>query len=162
MTNQSRTVMVKQLPQLGSTKQAQAFFRQLKTIMSTVDPQIVLDCSQVRQTNAALVFMLLCCLEETIKRNGDLKLAALPPAAIAVLNATGVNRVFEIYDTIPEALDSFLERRAPGRSQQEISGHFDYERPRGAEWSGSGVGKVPVGSGGTNENLDILATATDR
>ena|ERR1700740_3636240 len=162
MTTQNRTVIVEQLPQVGSRKQAQVFLNQLKSSMSIVDPGVVLDCSQVRQMNAPLVYILLCCLEETLKRNGDVKLAALPPAAVALLNVTGVNRVFEIHDTIPDALNSFLERRAPRRTQQVITGRFDYGRDRGAEWSGSAVGTVAVRSGGTNENLSILATATNR
>jgi hypothetical protein len=111
--------------------------------------------------NAPLVYMLLCCLEETLKRNGDVKLAALPPAAMAVLNVTGVNRVFEIYDTIPEALNSFLEPRAPRRPQQIMDRRFEYERESGAGRSGPVVEKVAVRSGETNENLGILATATD-
>jgi hypothetical protein len=111
--------------------------------------------------NAPLVYILLCCLEETLKRNGDVKLAALPPPAMAVLHVTGVNRVFEIHDTIPEALNSFLERRAPRGSRQVIGGRFVYEQERGAAWSGSAVGKVSAGSEGTNENLSILATGTD-
>ncbi len=162
MTTQNRTVIVEQLPQLGSRKQAQAFLRQLKSSMSMVEPRVVLDCSQVSQMNAPLVYILLCCLEETLKRNGDVKLAAVPPPAMGVLDITGVNRVFEIHDSIPEALDSFLERRAPRRSQQATNGRFVYQRERSAEWSGSAAGKVPIGSGGSNENLGILATATDR
>jgi|SRR5579859_2161169 len=161
MTTQNRTVIVEQLPQLGSRKQAQAFLRELKSSMSIVEPRVVLDCSPIRQMNASLVYILLCCLEETLKRNGDLKLAALGPAALAVLNTTGVDRVFEIHNTIPEALESFLERRAPRRSQPATHGDLVYERARGAERSGSAAAKVPVGSGGINEHLGVLATATD-
>jgi anti-anti-sigma regulatory factor len=166
MTTQNRTLVVEQLPQVGSTKQAQAFLRQLKSSMSMKDPRVVLDCSQVRQMNAPLVYLLLCCLEETIKRNGDIKLAALPPAAMAVLNVTGVNRLFETYDTILEALNSFLEPRSSRpsqqiRSQQIMDGRLEYERESGAGCA-SAVEKMTVRSGGTNEKLGILATATNR
>src|SRR5882724_8300475 len=161
MTTQSRALVVEQLPQVVTTKQAQAFLIQLKGYMNMKDPGVVLDCSQVRQKNAPLVYMLLCCLEETLKRNGDVKLEALPPAAMAVLNVTGVNRVFEIYDTIPEALNSFLEPRAVRRPQQIMDRRFEYERESGAGRSGSAVEKVAVRSGETNENLGILPTATD-
>jgi hypothetical protein len=82
--------------------------------------------------NAPLVYMLLCCLEDTIKRNGDVKLAALSPAALAVLNVTGVNRVFETYDTILEALNSFLEPQTSRRSQQMMDRPLEYEREGGA------------------------------
>jgi anti-anti-sigma regulatory factor len=162
MTTQSRTLVVEQLPQVDSTKQAQAFLRQLKSSMSMKDPRVVLDCSQVRQMNAPLVYILLCCLEETIKRNGDVKLAGLPPAALAVLNVTGVNRVFETYDTILEALNSFLEPQTSRRSQQIMDTRLEYERESDGGWCGSAAEKMTVRSGETNENLGILATATDR
>jgi hypothetical protein len=111
--------------------------------------------------NAPLVYMLLCCLEETLKRNGDVKLAAVPPAAMAVLNVTGVDRVFEIYDTIPEASNSFLEPRRLRRSQQTMAMGFEYERESGAGHPSPTVENAAVRSGETNENLGILATATD-
>jgi anti-anti-sigma regulatory factor len=51
--------------------------------------------------------LLLCCLEEAIKRNGDVKLAAVPPGARSALKLTGVDRLFEMFDTNAEAVNSF-------------------------------------------------------
>jgi len=54
---------------------------------------------------------LLCCLEEAMKRNGDVKLAAIPDGVRALLEHTGAGRVFEGFDTTAEALDSFCRPR---------------------------------------------------
>ena len=48
---------------------------------------------------ALSMHVLLCCLEEALKRNGDVKLAGLTPPAKAGLQMAGVDRVFEIYDS---------------------------------------------------------------
>jgi len=54
-----------------------------------------------------VIQLLLGCLEEAIKRNGDVKLSAVPKAAKAILEVTGVSRLFEVFDTNAEALISF-------------------------------------------------------
>jgi len=57
--------------------------------------------------DSAGVEMLLRCLEEVLKRDGDLKLAALSPEAEVILEIMRVARVFEIYPTSEEAVRSF-------------------------------------------------------
>jgi hypothetical protein len=42
-----------------------------------------------------------------MKRNGDVKLAALNPNAEAILRTAGLDRLFEIYPTQAAALTSF-------------------------------------------------------
>ena len=51
--------------------------------------------------------MLLHCLEEALKRDGDLKLAALSPQADVILEIMRVARVFEAFRTSEEAVRSF-------------------------------------------------------
>jgi anti-anti-sigma regulatory factor len=74
--------------------------------------------------------LLLCCLEEAIKRNGDVKLAAVPEGARSVLKLTGVDRLFEVFDSNPEAINSFrrlsINRASHGLvlgSSQWVSGN---------------------------------------
>jgi hypothetical protein len=50
---------------------------------------------------------LLCCLEAALKRNGDVKLAAVTPNLSEVLHANGMIRLFDMYSTIGDAVDSF-------------------------------------------------------
>ncbi len=42
-----------------------------------------------------------------MKRNGDIKLAALPPAAAAILELTKVRNLFELFENAADAVDSF-------------------------------------------------------
>jgi anti-sigma B factor antagonist len=153
MTIRNRTLVVEQLPEIVSMEQARAFLPEIKSCMSIDCPRIVFDCSQVLQMNASLIYMLLCCLEETIKRNGDVKLAAMTPAARAILKLTGVNRVFEIYDTTPDAVNSFCQLRVDRISQEAVTVRPPcYESERASNDFGrshSQVGKVVVSIGGT-------------
>ena len=54
------------------------------------------------------IHMLLCCLEEAMKRDGDVKLAAVSPSARQTLELTRVDRLFEVYDTESDAVNSFF------------------------------------------------------
>jgi len=68
---------------------------------------IVIDLSQVCQLDRDDIFLLLCCLEEAIKCDGNVKLSAVPPEARAALDAHGLNRLFEIFQTTTDAVNSF-------------------------------------------------------
>jgi len=70
-------------------------------------PRIVLDCSQVQHVDSAGVETLLQCMEEAMKRDGDVKLASVSPSTIAILELMRADRVFEIFDTPEEAVASF-------------------------------------------------------
>jgi anti-anti-sigma regulatory factor len=98
---------LKQLPEAFTMEHARNFLSELEKCMANDRPCVVLDCSNVRKMDRSLTHLLLCCLEEAIKRNGDVKLSAVPPAAKATLERTGVIRLFEVFDTNAEALGSF-------------------------------------------------------
>ena len=51
--------------------------------------------------------MLLHCVSEVMKRDGDLKLASLSRQAAMVLELTRTDRLFEIYENSTEAARSF-------------------------------------------------------
>lgn len=70
-------------------------------------PQVVFDMSAVRHLDAAGVDMLLQCMAEASRRDGDLKLASLSAQASVVLELTRTDRLFEIYETATDAVKSF-------------------------------------------------------
>ena len=110
------TVTVTQLPEKLGIRQGRLFFRELESQMNIDRPCIVLDCSKVRELDRFAIHMLLCCLEEAMKRDGDVKLAAVSPSARETLERTRVDRLFEIYDSENEAVNSFFQpqfERAP-------------------------------------------------
>ena len=53
------------------------------------------------------IHMLLCCLEEAMKRNGDVRLAGLHPDAWRVLKIGDIDRLFQSFSTVTEAINSY-------------------------------------------------------
>jgi anti-sigma B factor antagonist len=104
-----RPVTVKQLPEKLSVQQGRLFFREVETCLNSDRPRMVLDCSQVQQLDSAGIHVLLRCLEEAMKRNGDVKLAAISPRAAATLELTKVDRLFETFGSIADAVNSFYQ-----------------------------------------------------
>jgi len=110
MTLHVRSVAVKRLPESLDAKHGRLFFSELEACMNVDRPLIVLDCSQVKQMDTSAIHFLLCCLEEAMKRNGDVKLTSISKGSKAILDLNGVGRLFEMFDTNAEAVASF--RRA--------------------------------------------------
>jgi anti-anti-sigma regulatory factor len=107
MTTGMRAVVVKRLPDVLNVKNKVAFLHEIGSVMNTSRPRLVLDCSNLRDCNGSVIHLLLHCLEEAMKRNGDVKLAAVPRTAAVVLVSTGVARLFETFDTTEEAVNSY-------------------------------------------------------
>lgn len=107
METSSRPVLVKHVPECLTVKQARAFFEEVRPLLEHDRPQLVFDLSLVRRIDAAGVDMLLDCMKEVARRDGDLKLAALSPQAQVVLELTRTGRLFEIFATSVDAMRSF-------------------------------------------------------
>ena len=103
----SGPVVVMQLPEQLNRGGVRSFLQELEPLLECHRPRIVLDCSQVRCIDSAGVEMMLHCLEEAMKRDGDLKLAALSPESEVILELMRVARVFEAFATSDEAVRSF-------------------------------------------------------
>jgi anti-anti-sigma regulatory factor len=109
MTIRKRDVAVMQLQEIRSAKQRQAFLRDMERCIDAERPFVVLDCSNLDHLDKSGVHLLLCCLEEAMKRNGDLKLAALHAPAETALESFGALGLFEIHDTTASAVSSFYK-----------------------------------------------------
>jgi anti-anti-sigma factor len=120
MSLSARAVVVRQLPETVDLKRGHLFLRELESSMNVERPCIVFDCSLLIQMDMPAVQLLLHCLEEAMKRNGDIKLAAIPAGMRTTLDLTGVNRLFEIFDTNIDAVNSFL--RLPLHAASQVSG----------------------------------------
>jgi len=83
-------------------------------------PRLVLECSQVHNLDGAGVEMLLGCMQEAMKRDGDLQLAAVSPASGVFLELMRVDRLFEIFDSAEEAVQSFDEFRSYAVPESEL------------------------------------------
>lgn len=110
MTLRQRNVAVKQLPEHNDLRSSRAFYRDLEEAMNVERPAIVLDCSPLHQMDQKTIYMLLNCLEGAMKRNGDVRLAAVSAAALHNLQITGVDKLFRTYATVEQAVSSFQRR----------------------------------------------------
>jgi anti-sigma B factor antagonist len=100
-------VIVMELPERLNHQEAKSFLDELEPFLEGDRPSIVLDCSQIKHLDSAGVEMLLQCLEQAMKRDGDLKLAAVSPASAVILELMRVDRLFEVFATSAEAVHSF-------------------------------------------------------
>src|SRR5215470_13134995 len=103
----SRPVIVKRMPERLNLRAAKQFEREVQPFLTSDRPQVVFDLSQVRQLDAAGVDMLLRCMTQAMRRDGDVKLAALSAQAAAILELTRTDRMFEIFDNSTDAVRSF-------------------------------------------------------
>lgn len=109
MIIRKRPVAILQLPEQCTRTESRTFTREVKRSMTATRPYLVLDCSNIRRMDNSIVQLLLHCLEEAMKRNGNVKLAGIPPAPSPIFGTNGANRLFEIFDTTVDAVNSFHE-----------------------------------------------------
>ena len=100
-------MVVWQLPKRLNLEQGRILFGDLERSIDAIRPRIVLDCSKLRHLDCAGLRVLLRCLEEAMKRNGDVKLAAVSPATAAIMELTKVDRLFETFDNPSAAVNSY-------------------------------------------------------
>jgi anti-anti-sigma regulatory factor len=122
MAVRSCEVTVSQSPANLNGVAARHFFHEVDSFMTSGRAFIVLDFSQVRQLDRNAIYLLLCCLEEAIKCDGNVKLAAVSPQARIVLDAKGLNRLFESFETNADAVSSFSRRSHYGASSPDLAG----------------------------------------
>jgi anti-anti-sigma regulatory factor len=130
MKLRNRNISVHRLPEILDRKQRKIFYRKLDTCINTDRPHVVFDCSALHELDVPAIHFMLCCLEEAMKRNGDIRLAGLNRYAKARLEAAGVGGIFDVFDTVDEAIESYRRPRA------EVALHDS----------------LLVGSGGASEN----------
>jgi anti-anti-sigma factor len=102
-----RAVTVKALPDRLDAVELPAFRRAMQSVIDSDQPQVVLDLSSVKYLDSAGIENILHCLSVVVRRDGELKLAALSPEAASLLSLTRVARFFEIFPSVDEAVHSF-------------------------------------------------------
>lgn len=69
--------------------------------------QLVLDLENVEYMSSAGLRELVNALKKVKRGTGDLRLAAIAPRVMEVLELSGLDTIFEIFDTQVEAVGSF-------------------------------------------------------
>jgi anti-sigma B factor antagonist len=103
----SRPVIVLQVPERLYEADAEVFREELNTLLQVERPRVVLDCSGIKDIDSKGVETLLQCMDEAMKRDGDVKLAAVAPGSAVILELMKVDRLFEVFRTPDEAVRSF-------------------------------------------------------
>lgn len=125
MSTIKRAVRVHQVPEQVTATNERSFLQNLQNCSENERPRVVLDCSHVREMNIATIYLLLSSLEEVMKCNGDVRLAALRPGAEDALRLAGVGRLFEIYATAEAAVQSFQQRSSSMAPLEIENGVYD-------------------------------------
>lgn len=102
-----RTISIRKLPVRLDSAQEKMFYRELESCINVDRPSVVLDCSMLAQLDRRTIHLLLCCLEEAMKRNGDVRLAALRPEVQSIFKSAGLDTIFHAFDEVDEAVESF-------------------------------------------------------
>lgn len=129
----SGSIIVRHLPAVIGKGRNQGLLRELEAIIASVDrPRLVLDCFHLDRMETPSLQVLLFCLEKALKRNGDVRLAGVSPAARAALSSTRIDRLFQLFDSIEEAVSSFdlrLSDRASSERHWTDSRHASANDP---------------------------------
>ena len=120
MMHERSPVALVQVPETINSRQERIFLSELKGLMSDGRPRIVLDCSKLRHMDDDAIHLLLCCLEEAMKRNGDVKLAAIPNEASAAFGSFGLDKLFEVFETTSSAAKSFHQFPKSGTAFTDV------------------------------------------
>jgi anti-sigma B factor antagonist len=107
-----RAIVVVPLPERLTLMHNQVFLLEIDALLNTDRPRIVFDFSQVQQIDRAGTEMLLHCVEQVIRQDGDLTLAAVPAEIMVVLELTCIDRLFEIFDCNSDAVESYTRLAA--------------------------------------------------
>lgn len=124
MTLRSRMVTVEQIPESLNADRERIFLRELQECMDVDRPRVVLDCSQLAQMDKPTIYLLLSCLEEAMKRNGEVRLAGVSPAAKTVLTSIGADRLFQVFASNADAISSFHPRLASAGARKSPPGNL--------------------------------------
>jgi anti-sigma B factor antagonist len=107
MKNRARSVSITRLPDQREGLPEQTVYSHLESCINVDRPAVVIDCSNIEFLDRPALHLLLCCLEEAMKRNGDVRLAALRPEVRVVLHSTGIDYLFQCFETVDEAVESY-------------------------------------------------------
>lgn len=105
--NPDSAVVVKTLADRFDRSEVASFRRKMQEVLRWDQPRIVFDLSSVTHLDSSGIKFLLDCLSAIVRRDGELKLAALSPQAEMILEMTRVGRFFEVFPAVEDAVRSF-------------------------------------------------------
>ena len=123
------SIVVKTLAKRLGRSEVAAFRQEMQNVLRLDQPRIVVDFGSVTHLDSAGVEALLHCLSASVRRDGELKLAALSPQAVAILEMTRVGRLFEVFPTVEDAVRSLRcgsQLRCVSSERPRLSGAVEF------------------------------------
>jgi anti-anti-sigma factor len=96
-------------------KKARSFYEEVLPVLRADRPQIVFDMSKMRHVDSIGAAVLLRCIAQAMKSDGDIKLAGVLPQAAVVFELTRIGQMFETYDSSIAAMFSYNSPSHHGR-----------------------------------------------
>ena len=102
-----RTITVRRMPEQVTRSSCKALIEDLESCINVDRPAVVFDCSALRVLDRVGIHLLLCCLEEAMKRNGDIRLAGLQAEIRGILRSVEIDSLFQCFESVADAVESF-------------------------------------------------------
>jgi anti-sigma B factor antagonist len=83
------------------------FENAIRALLGAEQYKIIVDMNKLTYISSAGLGVFMGFIEEIREHNGDIKLCALPPRVFKVFDLLGFPTLFNIYDTLEEALAAF-------------------------------------------------------
>ena len=83
--------------------------KELEGLAGGDEPRVVLDCQDLEYISSAGLGVLKKMTREFRGRDGDIRLAALPPKINNVVDLLGFNQVIKVFPGLTDAVDSYKD-----------------------------------------------------
>ena len=111
--------MVLKFPERVTGAEARLFADRISDELQHDRPRVVADLSEVRQIDSRALHVLLECLIEVTRQDGEFSLGGVSPEAATVRELTQMNTVFELLPELVQPAESF--RSHATQPMQEIN-----------------------------------------
>ncbi len=100
-------LIAKVLPKRATVEFSADFKEQLLEKIEKETARVVVDLSNVEFVDSSFLGALVAGLKRTTMKDGDLKIVGLQPSVRSMFELTRLYRIFDIFEKIEEAIDSF-------------------------------------------------------
>ncbi len=80
---------------------------EMSKVLSEGKTKVIVDLSNLAYISSAGLRVFLSAVKKLKKSNGDLRLCGLSPNIMKIFKLAGFNKIFQIFDSEKEAVDSF-------------------------------------------------------
>ena len=104
---ESSSAIVIQLPETFDKKEARKLRRELKNMLTSGRPSVIVDLSRVKKMDFEGIEALLRCMEEVANQDGALRIGGMSPEAATLLELTRMDRLFAHFPEFSVEAPSF-------------------------------------------------------